>query len=365
MSDTQTTLRDTISQAVETVESQSNEQPEIQSQTGVPHETAEEKADRIRDEKGRFSKSEKNAAEPQKNPPASEEKPTTSAAPAAPDTPRPIRPSSWKKDYWEHWEKLDPKVAEYILQREQESARGALTYKQQAEQAAELKQAMSQFEPDLQRYGIKPTEWITNLGNAHRMLALGSPQDKVEMAQQLISDYGIPVKLVYQDQQGQWQFVNQQARPQAQQQSQAQQPQQNIQQIVQSEINKIYTMQEVERFSTEKDSNGHPLHPYLDEVSDTMAGLLQSGIVDDLQSAYELALKHPKHIDIYESLQQQQQSRDQSMRREQQQKQVIRARSAAVSPKSATPSAAMTNNGKQDLRSTISEAWDEVIGGRI
>src|SRR3990167_7085981 len=108
---------------------------------------------------------------------------------AAPSKPRPARPSSWKKEYWEHWDKLDPALAEYLHTRESQYASGVSTYKAEAEAAKPLMEAMQQFIPELKQHNIEPTRWITELGHVHRMLALGTPAQKLQTLNTVLRAY--------------------------------------------------------------------------------------------------------------------------------------------------------------------------------
>jgi hypothetical protein len=69
------------------------ETPPVEPVVTAPVETEAQKADRLRDDKGRFVEGK---AEP---------KPEV-VKPAEPAKPKVPRPSSWKKDYWGHWDKL-------------------------------------------------------------------------------------------------------------------------------------------------------------------------------------------------------------------------------------------------------------------
>ena len=84
--------------------------------TSAPQgETAEQAAQRARDEKGRFAKGEQQPAQAQQ--------------PAAPVVKaRPPVPSTWKKEHRGHWDNIDPALAEYLVQRESEFASGVSTY---------------------------------------------------------------------------------------------------------------------------------------------------------------------------------------------------------------------------------------------
>ncbi|HEY6020705.1 MAG TPA: hypothetical protein VIY48_12665, partial [Candidatus Paceibacterota bacterium] len=175
------------------------EQPETPQKTQAPQETPAEAESRARDEKGRF------AAKEVQPPPPGQEQPTATAG-------RPPRPSSWKKEYWEKWDKIaetDPELASYLNQREGQFASGVSTYKQEWEQAKPLIDAIAPYQPILQQNGIEPAQFISNLANAHHKMTTAGPQEKIAMLQKLAVDYGVPVQLAVQGQNG-WQLLGQQ-----------------------------------------------------------------------------------------------------------------------------------------------------------
>ena len=306
-----------------------------------PPETAEQKADRVRDEKGQF------AAKPPE------------PAPVEPAAPK--RPSSWKKEHWADYDKIvaeNPKLAAYLNEREGQFASGVSTYKQEWEQAKPLIDAIAPFQPILQQNGIDPAQWISNLGNAHHQLVMGSPQDKVAMFQRLAAEYRVPVQLAVQGQDGQWQLLGQQAPMQPQ--APAFDPRQ-VQTLVQQELQAQSTKQTLEAFTREAPEK----YPHFESVKQTMAGLLQAGLADDLPSAYEAALRHPRHADIFAGLQQQQTAQQEAERRAASQQKVQRARANAVSTGTATPSGVMANVGEKGLRDEIAANLRAVAGGRV
>lgn len=333
-------LRDTIEASFDTQE------------TSV--ETPIEKVEQPRDEKGQFATKDAAAPElpgvtPDAPPPAGETEP-----PPPPPVVAAPRPSSWKKEYWEKYDniaKTDPDLANYIVQREKEFASGVSTFKAEAENAKQLNEAIAPFLPKLQQHGVKATDWIRDLGTAHEILALGSPHDKVMMGARLIRDYGIDPQ----------QLFNVLSNPQAMQT--IQQPQQDIGAVVQRTVNEMLQSREIQseyqRFINATDDKGQPKYPHFEAVKETMAGLLQAELAQDYESAYEAALRHPRHADIFQSMQQQQHQLEEQKRQEASRQAVNRARSGAVSVKSATPTNTQTT-GNKGLRESLSEAFDAV-----
>ena len=322
--------------------------------------------DQPRDDKGRFAEAEKArakaAAEAAKAPPA------PAAAPAKPlegAKPRPVRPSTWKKDHWEAFDKLaveNPALAEYINQREGEYAHGVSTYKQEWDRAKPLLDAMAPFMPLLAQHRIEPSQWISRLGNAHQTLALGTPQQNLVAFTRLAEDYQVPLQALFtQGQDGQW-FLNPNAAALAQAQPQAQgiKPED-----IDARINAALTQQrseaDISAFAAQKDK-----YPYFEEVRETMAGLLQAQLADGLEDAYAAAMGHPRHAALAAQADEQARAAQAAKDAEERRKATEAARRKAVSPRTSTPtSVAAAGEGKKDRRSVIEAAFDEHVAGRI
>jgi hypothetical protein len=317
----QETLRDTLANAFEEVE-----------QPPAATAVADSRSDRPRAEDGKFAK----APETQETQP--EEKVE--------------RPSTWKKDYWEKYDKLDPDLRKYILQRENEYKAGLSTYNGEVKSAQTLKQAIEPFMPELQRHNIDPAQWIRNLGNAHQTLALGSPQAKAQMFMKLAQDYGVDLRQLGSPQQvdPQLQYITQNLQGLQQQWEQFQTQQQLAEQQAIS--------QTIEEFKADAEQ-----HPHFDAVRETMAGLLQSGMAQNLQEAYDKAVYMSP--EVREQVLAAQQQREQASRLEQQASLARQARAKAVSPRSVTPGAPKDTGAKKGLRDSLAEAFGSVESGRV
>lgn len=324
------------------------------------------KAERARDEAGKFVKQKDAAAEPAKSPtPAKPEKGAPAAPAAATAAPAPApkkpRPSSWKKDFEPHWEGLDPALQDYINERERQYATGVSTYKTEADRAKTVLTALAEFEPALQQHGIPVDKWIQSMGNAHRALALGTPQDKLATVQQILANNRIPAQLAVQNEKGEWQLLG---APAPTPQPQQQQP--DIKALVQQTLNEALTSQKVEEaWNAFAKGVQEGKYPHYEEVKPTMAGLLQAGLYDDYPSAYEAALSLPKHAHLAPAPQPQQPAQSEATRQVAEKAKVERARSQAVSVRSSTPSTMTQAPQARDLRGTISEAFDSVTSRRV
>lgn len=327
------------------------EEAPVVENTASSQETAEQRA---RDEQGRFAKQQAEAAQ---------------QAAQVVQAPPVQRPSTWKKEYWPLYDKLAQgqaltpdeakKLADYTNQRENEFKSGVSTYKAEAEQAREIQGAMAPFMQDLQRYNIKPGEWISNLGNAHRILALGSPQEKLQAFHRLARDYNIDLGQMAQGAQApqidpQLQWLTEQLN---QTKGMVQQWQSAQEQREQQEL-----LSQIDRVKLEKGSNGQLLRPHFDEVKAQMSGLLSAGIAQDLPDAYEKAVR--MNDQLWQQQQAIQAQAATAQRVAQSQAVVQKAKASAVSPRSASPSATGDTAAK-GRRAALEASLEEsgVFGG--
>lgn len=310
-------LRDTIESAI------------IEETPLASTETALEapKSDRVRDDSGKFAKTA-----------TADDNDFGFEAESAPVETKP-RPSSWKKDYEEQWGKLDPTLQDYIGQREADYAKGVSTYKNQWDSAAPLMQAIEPFMPLLQQNNIEPSTWISNLGKAHATLAMGSPEQKMQMFAQLANDYGVSLNgLTGQGSDPQFAMMAQELNQVKNQWNQFQSQQERLEQ------NQLQN--EITSFQNDK--------PYFEEVRETMAGLLQAGMADDLQTAYDKAIR--LQDGVFQKVQAEQVKTSEADRHAK----VAQAKAKALSPKSATPTASMSSSGKgASIRDSLMESFEK------
>jgi len=95
--------------------------------------------------------------------------------------------------------------------------------------------------------------------------------------------------------------------------------------------------------------------PHFEAVRETMAQLLESGLAQDLPSAYDRACWM-----VPEVREQMTHAQIDSATRTQK---VAQAKARAVSPRSATPSGQVATAGTKDRRAMLSEAADALLGG--
>jgi hypothetical protein len=271
------------------------------------------------------------------------------------------RPSTWKKEYVTIWDKMESgeqiskedftKFAEYANQRESEYKKGVSTYKAEADRAKSYENAIAPYAQDLQRRGIQPTQYIENLVRAEQILSNAGYEQKVQVFQKLAQDYGIQLN-------GHGQVT--QLDPYTQQlMNQLNMVNQEVSSIkgrfAQEENQRL--MGEIERVRSDVEK-----FPHFDVVREEMAQLLELGKAQDLETAYKKAVR--MNDDVW-ALEQDRLLKDakQSAVKAQQ---VAKAKAAAVSPKSTTPSGKVSNpEDKKDRRSLIAEGLGEAMSRRV
>ena len=270
------------------------------------------------------------------------------------------RPSTWKKEYVQIWEKMEAgeqiskedfnKFAEYANQRESEYKKGVSTYKAEADRAKSYENAIAPYAQDLQRRGIQPTQYIENLVRAEQILSNAGYDQKVQVFQKLAQDYGIQLNG------GQVTQLD----PYTQQLM-------NQLNMVNQEVSSIkgrFAQEENQRLMNEiqKYQSDTANYPHFDVVREEMAQLLELGKAQDLETAYKKAVR--MNDDVW-SLEQDRLLKDAKQAAIKAQ-QVQKAKAAAVSPKSVTPSGRVIEPGdKKDRRSIIAEQMGEALSRRV
>jgi hypothetical protein len=319
-----------------------------------------------RDEKGRF-KAQKDSGDAEDstdhdNP--EEKELVAEASDEAESDVKLSRPTTWKKEYVEIWDKMEKgqplkkedfvKFAEYANQREAEYKRGVSAYKAEADNARQLTQAIGPFVPELQQQGIHPVAWINNLGRAHMMLTKAPYEQKVQMFHRLAQDYGIQLN------QDAMQMPEQAYVDPYQQQlmQQLQATQQQVQQLsaIREQEENSRLMSEISRVSSNKER-----FPHFEMVREDMAQLLERGLAQDLESAYAKAVR--MNDEAYK-LEQEKLLKSASTQASKAQ-QVAKAKATAVSPRSATPSGQVSKTDAKDRRSVLMAQLSEAESGRV
>lgn len=272
------------------------------------------------------------------------------------------RPSTWKKEYVQIWDKMEKgeqitkedfiKFAEYANQRESEYKKGVSTYKAEADRAKAYEEAVAPFAQNLQMRGIEPTKYVQNLIRAEQILSNAPYEQKVQVFQKLASDYGIQL--------GQGVGEIQQLDPYTQQlMNQLNMVNQEVSSIkgrFQQEENQRL-MNEIEKYRSDVEK-----YPHFDVVREEMAQLLELGKAQDLETAYKKAVRMNDEVWALEQERLLKDAKQAAIKAQQ----VAKAKAAAVSPKSVTPSGKVTEPGdKKDRRSLIADQLGEAMSRRV
>ena len=251
-------------------------------------------------------------------------------------------PASWKKDYHEAWTTADPKLKEYAWKREEEMRAGVQPLLSKAQYADQMQQAIEPYMNNIRGLGIEAPQAVKALMEADNVLRHGSPQQKQAYFAQLAQQYGINMSDVQIQPTDPNFFAMQnelaQVRGEVLNWKQQQETAQN--QALLSEINQFQAKAE-----------------YFEEARPTMIQLLNSGVAQDLDDAYQKAIRLDN--DLFNKQQQTLQGAQNAEKREQSNRAAKAARAAAVSVKSSTPGAA-TATKAQDRRSMLSEQFDNI-----
>lgn len=249
-------MDDTIRETLRSMQDKSVEPSDVPA-------TPEEKAQRIRDEQGKF---------------AAKETPADDAVPAEPAEPIKAAPNTWKKEAHEAWIKADPVLRSEVERREADFHRGIEQYKQAAQFAQTIQQAVAPYQATLTSLGISAEKAVGELMAADHKLRHGSPQEKNSYFAQLAQTYGIDL--------GQVQNAppidpNLSALQQRIQQLEGTLQQQSL---VGKQESEAALNSEIASFSAD------PSHSHFESVKGHMVALLQAGQAQSLSDAYEQAI---------------------------------------------------------------------------
>ena len=257
-------------------------------------------------------------------------------------------PASWRMDYHEVWQKADPKMQEYAWQREEQMRAGVEPLLAKAQFADTMQQAIEPYLPTIQGMGLTPEKAVSALMQADYTLRTAPPQQKMQLFAQLAQSYGINLGAMGANPQAApqnsvdplvWQLQNElnSVRGEVMGWKQQQEMQQNQQ-----------LLGEINQFSLKAD--------HFEEARPTMIQLLQSGMAETLEEAYDKAIR--LNPDLFEQVSKAQQAEQAAKQAKEYNRAAKAARAAAVSVRSATPSA-NTAPKAANRRALLEEAFSE------
>ena len=312
---------------------------EQEEKTETPEESQAERTERLRDESGRFAKADK--VEPVIEPVA--EPIAQVAQDVVQEVVQPERkaPSSWKPDAQQAFAQLPPNVQEEVLRRETDYHKGIEGYKLHAQAAQQFETVIKPFMPTIQQMGVDAPTAVQRLLQADHTLRYSDQNTKVQLFNQLAREYGIDIAQAANQPQPDPQYLALQ-----QQLAQQQRELQNWKQE-QMRTQETVAQTEIQKFAS------NPANVHFESVREDMAKLLNSGLAESLQDAYDKAVC--QRGDIRQSLIEQQRAEAQKQAIEQAQH--AKAKAASVSVKGSSPSAGGVQPVKGSLRDQLTAAF--------
>jgi len=252
-------------------------------------------------------------------------------------------PASWKKDYHDVWQTADPKMQEYAWQREEQMRKGVEPLISKAQFADQINEVVNPYLQTIQGMGLDTPKAVKALLEADHMLRTSNGQEKLQLFSRLAQQYGVNLNDVNFQQgvdptiyalQNELNNVRGEVNGWKQQQEQVQNQQ---------------LLGEIEKFSSKAE--------YFEEARPTMIQLLQSGVAQTLEEAYEKAVRLDP--ELFDSVQVSKQAELDNAKRVAADRAAKSARANAVSVKSSTPGT-VTKNNAQDRRSLLAEQFDQM-----
>ena len=186
------------------------------------------------------------------------------------EKPKREAPNSWKKEYRELYSSADPALQEIIDLREAQMHEGLEKDRGDASLGRTMRDMMAPYEGELKTKGISTTQAMQSLIQSHNILTTGTPQQKLDLMNQMARNYGV-------------------GKPPENEDPQVASLTQRLREIEQN----IDTGQQQVRQATEARIESEVSafaedHPFFDDLSDEIATFIRAG--DDLEDAYNKAV---------------------------------------------------------------------------
>lgn len=259
-------------------------------------------------------------------------------------------PSSWKKDYHEVWQTADPKLKEYAWQREEEMKKGVEPLLSKAQFADQMQEVINPYMETIKKLGVEPTAAVKAMMEADRILRYSPQNEKAAYLASLASNYGVNLGDI------------------------SNLPQQVVDPTVSMLQNELYSVKnEVMTWKQQQEAAQNQVllneidtfkqkTEFFEDARPTMIQLLNSGMAQNLEEAYNKALRLDESLSS--KIQQSSQAQAEAAKRESANKAAKAARAAAVSVKSSTPGV-NTATKAQDRRSLLAEQIENSLSGRF
>ena len=245
---------------------------EIQTKYAVEEETPEPvKAERPRDETGKFAKAEpKSEAAPEAVKAPVEPSPVAAQTEAPPaetkpeDTALAIPPSSWKPAAKAAWGTLPAEIRAEIVRREGDMLKGQGQLLPDATFGKNMRSVVAPYEQIIAQAGSTPERAIQNLLRSAAILRTGSDADKQNALLSIANEYGIPLPGA----------IGQDGNPHQFNPATFRDPRVD-EMLANQEAQKTASIEQaIDKFTNELDAKGQPLRPYLSNVDAEMMALI-------------------------------------------------------------------------------------------
>lgn len=253
-------------------------------------------------------------------------------------------PSSWKRDVAEKWAELPTEVKAEIQRREAEYHQGIERYKPAVQFAQEMNAAITPYVRNIQASGIPAPQAMNHLLMIEDKLRNGDEQSKLQTLVKIAHDYGVDLQKAGQTPPDprMWQME--------QQLHQERMARENYQRSQADRDNQAVTS-EIEAFASAEG------HEHFESVKADMAVMLQSGMAQSLQDAYDKAVW--ARPELRQSLVEKE--RTEAEKRATEQAQRTKAKSAAVGVKGSPPNSSGALPANASLEDTVAAAMDGLI----
>ena len=356
-------LRSSISAAVDAAEKAETIPETVAPVTSVKadnapigEESAQAKADRERDEKGRFAtkKTEDEVKAKEVAPtPVTDKAPVEAPKPAmSTDGARP--PSTWRPAAREHFSKLPPEVQQEVIRVDREFHQNKREYAEDRQLVQRMKETFDPYMPMLRAQNVDPFQFSANMAQTVAALSTGPQQTKAEIVANVIKTYGVDLATLAAVLDGQ-PLPQQSAQPQVYRDPRLDELLQTVEQAkaqrsAQLDVQAKESIRDIEQEEFFWDVK--------DEVADWLDMAANRNVAMTPREAYNRAIQnHPEIAKVVQQRQAAQAAVNPSGS-------TLRSKAAASSPRASPTVPAPDGASSRDLRAEIKAAWDAVEQSR-
>lgn len=316
---------------------------------------AYDKVEKSRDERGKFSKGETLKLKP-------ETKTEVNLKPdAKPDITPQISsmPKSWAKEKSEVWGKLPKEAQDYISKREDDTEKLATRFDEDRNVGGAFKKIVDPYFPLMQQHGKNPFDVVQNLLHTQKELLTASPERKTALVKQLIKDYNVNMGTVDPS-------TPANANPSNPDLSSLMNRLQELDDQVKTLPQQLEQKTLRERVSSNlKQFESNTANIHYQKVKPIMAGLLESGVADGLQDAYDKAIRLDDSLAAEIALKKKQDDEASRLAQIKAKTEAAKRASAPIHGSPANTAAKTNGNDNRPLREVLSEAYDSIVENKL